>query len=327
MHLPNWRDLSAFMRPTWRLGSIIFRSPSAQPDNYAEIAFLPNVEDNLSGWKIYGDVLEKSIIDGWTRYKSHDIFGIRIHNHLSIDGDAWLGQANHIFNRLRTTSGYEDYLFVNHLRFCLVVSATPQNPPEGYLFVCPTNNLHSGPSSFRLPESPAYWALDPSGTERLSTQEASELGFPAIELTMKTWGEFWDATVYEGVRQFHRAKGFDPESQDVARHLGHPLYQLSSGQDIPFAYVDDPDRDASNGEVESDENTPEATVDEPSDQGEEFRQPEFHFLALDPTSPETGDQEPETIAGHWEILIFLKAALILFLALSWLHEYACGRPL
>ncbi|KAJ7755486.1 hypothetical protein B0H16DRAFT_715739 [Mycena metata] len=37
----------------------------------------------------------------------------------------------------------------------------------------------------------------------------------------------WDASVYAGLRKFHRAKGFDPDSQDVARHLGYPLYQVS----------------------------------------------------------------------------------------------------
>jgi hypothetical protein len=34
------------------------------------------------------------------------------------------------------------------------------------------------------------------------------------------------ADVYAGLRQFHRAKGFDPDSQDVACHLGYPIYQL-----------------------------------------------------------------------------------------------------
>ncbi|KAJ7153842.1 hypothetical protein C8R46DRAFT_897824, partial [Mycena filopes] len=83
---------------------------------------------------------------------------------------------------------------------------------------------------------PAYWSLDPSGVERLSTEEATRLGFPPLELTTKVWGMSWDASVYDGLRQFHQAKGFNPESQDVARHLGYPLYQLSEEVDPLFAH-------------------------------------------------------------------------------------------
>jgi hypothetical protein len=53
---------------------------------------------------------------------------------------------------------------------------------------------------------------------------------------MEVWGKSWDASVYTGLRQFHQAKGFDPDSQDVARHLGQPLYQLLSETDGSFAH-------------------------------------------------------------------------------------------
>ncbi|KAJ7017337.1 hypothetical protein C8F04DRAFT_920109, partial [Mycena alexandri] len=71
-----------------------------------------------------------------------------------------------------------------------------------------------------------YWSLDPSGANRLSTEEATRRGFPAIRLTTKVFGHYWDTSVYAGLRQFHRAKGFDPDSQDIALHLGLPLFQL-----------------------------------------------------------------------------------------------------
>ncbi|KAF7377031.1 hypothetical protein MSAN_00121200 [Mycena sanguinolenta] len=50
-------------------------------------------------------------------------------------------------------------------------------------------------------------------------------------------GSSWASTVYDGLRQFHQAKGFDPYNQDVARHLGHQLYQLSSQTGTPLAYA------------------------------------------------------------------------------------------
>jgi hypothetical protein len=67
-------------------------------------------------------------------------------------------------------------------------------------------------------------------------EDATRLGFPSISLSMNVLGKSWDVSVYAGLRQFHQAKGFDPDSQDVARHLGKPLCQLAGGMDIPFAH-------------------------------------------------------------------------------------------
>ncbi|KAJ7229318.1 hypothetical protein B0H12DRAFT_1147998 [Mycena haematopus] len=101
----------------------------------------------------------------------------------------------------------------------------------GFLYLCPEEDFRTGPSSFRWPECAAYWSLDPSGADRLSPEDSTRLGFPPIRLTTQVGGRSLDASVYDGLRQFHKAKGFDPETQDLARHLGHPLYQLSSDED------------------------------------------------------------------------------------------------
>lgn len=119
-------------------------------------------------------------------------------------------------------------------KFDLRISAT-KIPPEGYLFLCPTQDFLSSPS-FRWPECLAYWALDPSGVERLTTDQADGLGFPSLHLTAEFWGKSWDAGVYAGLRKSHEGKGFDPESQDVARHLGYELYQLSSELNIALTH-------------------------------------------------------------------------------------------
>jgi hypothetical protein len=66
-------------------------------------------------------------------------------------------------------------------------------------------------------------------------EDATALGFPTISLSTKIYGKSWDDSVYEGLRQFHQAKGFDPDSLDIARHLGEPFYQLAGEIDIPFA--------------------------------------------------------------------------------------------
>ncbi|KAJ7823122.1 hypothetical protein B0H13DRAFT_1533276, partial [Mycena leptocephala] len=70
-----------------------------------------------------------------------------------------------------------------------------------------------------------YWSLDPSGI-RLSDEAAEKLGFPVLEFEIYVWGETWDGSVYAGIRQFHKAKGFDPDSQEVALELVYPLLQV-----------------------------------------------------------------------------------------------------
>ncbi|KAF8214586.1 hypothetical protein K438DRAFT_882276 [Mycena galopus ATCC 62051] len=48
----------------------------------------------------------------------------------------------------------------------------------------------------------------------------------------------WDSNVYDGICQFHEAKGFDPYSQDVAIELGYPLFQVSCQRDDLFAHCE-----------------------------------------------------------------------------------------
>ncbi|KAF8181419.1 hypothetical protein K438DRAFT_1524280, partial [Mycena galopus ATCC 62051] len=99
--------------------------------------------------------------------------------------------------------------------------------PEGFLFLCPPEDFHIGDTmSFKWPDCPAYWSFDPSGTERLSADEAVSFGFPTLVLSRRISRFWWDANMYASLRRFHQAKGFDPDSQDVAQHLGYPLYEL-----------------------------------------------------------------------------------------------------
>jgi hypothetical protein len=125
---------------------------------------------------------------------------------------------------------------VYFVEFKLVISPTVEDSPPGYLFLCPEKDFQTGPSSFRWPECPAYWSLDPSGVEHLSMEDATALGFPSISFSTEIGGRSWDRSVYAGLCQFHQAKGFDPDSQDVARHLGEPLYQLVGEIDPLFAH-------------------------------------------------------------------------------------------
>ncbi|KAF8181460.1 hypothetical protein K438DRAFT_1841179, partial [Mycena galopus ATCC 62051] len=184
--------------------------------------------------------------NGWTRFTSGDV----------VDGESnfqwghalpgfaelarpWLSQANHIFNRLGISSNFEDYVLVEWMTFELSISLPTAEPPDAFLFLCPPENfLIRDTLSFEWPDCPAYWSFDPSGAERLSPEDAIKFGFPSMERSTRMRGRSWGDMVYAGLRQFHQGKGFDPDSQDLARHLGYPLYQLSTEVHIPFAHID-----------------------------------------------------------------------------------------
>ncbi|KAF8184665.1 hypothetical protein K438DRAFT_1598285, partial [Mycena galopus ATCC 62051] len=120
---------------------------------------------------------------------------------------------------------------------------TAAHPPRGFLFVCPLEDFRTGETlSSKWPECSFFWSLDPSGANRLTAEDAINFGFPVIELSMETWGKSWDGKVYAGLSQFHQAKGFDPYGQDLARHLGYSLYELSDAVFILFAHSESPIR-------------------------------------------------------------------------------------
>jgi hypothetical protein len=53
---------------------------------------------------------------------------------------------------------------------------------------------------------------------------------------MAVEGLSWDACVYDGIHQFHKAKGFDPCSQEVALELGYSLVHLSCDRETLLAH-------------------------------------------------------------------------------------------
>ncbi|KAJ7786925.1 hypothetical protein B0H14DRAFT_3582507 [Mycena olivaceomarginata] len=202
--------------------------------------------------------------------------------------------ANHIFNRRNITSHHEYYIFISGVEYQLKVSEARHNIPLGFLFLCPFTEPQSdvAPSS-RVPDCPAYWSLDPSGVERLSTDKADDLGFPAFKVEIKVDGHSWDASVYAGLRQFHQGKHFDPASQDVARHLRYPLYQLSDELGVPFA------REGPSAEDNVCESDP-ALADDGGNASTTFATEESTFQDMTP-KPFRLDDEPILLWRPWKV--------------------------
>ncbi|KAF7340649.1 hypothetical protein MSAN_02136900 [Mycena sanguinolenta] len=307
----QYLDLSA--STTVNLGTV-FRYSGDLLEDSDEIAFLPSAEAVcLSDWSISGGGRGEVIPNGWTRFRSGDVFNNVLTVLFCISQDTWLSQANHIFCRQNIVSEFEEYVAIDWIRFDLDILETTGDPPVGFLFLCPPEDFRTDPSSFRRP---AYWSLDPSGANRLSLEEATLLGFPPFELTTIAGGYSWDAGAYEGLRQFHEAKGFDPYSQDVARHLGYRLYQLSPQADASFA--NDSDGEDFDADIDSQHNSVHT-----EDYGLEYQPTPACDDSVSESTVEddTVDEEMPAPSPTFRIVLYIQLMLILFLAVSG----ACGH--
>ncbi|KAJ6569329.1 hypothetical protein B0H19DRAFT_693080 [Mycena capillaripes] len=238
VHLTQYRSITALLPTTVDLGAVIYCPSDDQLEHFVTVARLTCDEVHSIGWLGSegegGEVMQ----DGWTRFNSGDVFNrtFSLCEVRSWDYASWLSQANHVFSRFSITSNFENYVPIDNVIFELNILGTPEEPPTGFLFLCPESDFQAGPSSFEWPECPAYWSLDPLAAEHLSADKAAQLGFPPIQVTTKVAGYTCDASVYAGLCQFHQAKGFDPESQEVARYLGITLYDLCDEINVPFAH-------------------------------------------------------------------------------------------
>ncbi|KAJ7618875.1 hypothetical protein DFH06DRAFT_85388 [Mycena polygramma] len=214
------------------LGMVI---PRPSNNDFVEIALLPETDIDFFGWYDSGGVEREIMESGWIRLNARG--GTLVLHCWADDAGSWFSQSNHIFKRCQIASNFEDYVFVHYIRFEVGISAATKEIPTGFLFLCPTRDFRTRPSSMGWPDCPAYWSLESSGAHPLSREEAIELGFPTLQFIAKCGGSSWDSSVYAGIRQFHQAKGFDPYSQEVARHLGYTLYQPSANFDPVFAHV------------------------------------------------------------------------------------------
>ncbi|KAF7377035.1 hypothetical protein MSAN_00121600 [Mycena sanguinolenta] len=351
-HLSQYRRFDVSASTTVNLGAV-FHYSSNLLDDSDEIAFLPGTKALLfANWRIFEGRTGEVMPNGWTRFQSGDVINNTLYLSSSIYSyrATWLSQANYIFRRLNIMANLEDYVVVDENDFHLHVSQTTRGPPEGFLFLCPREDFQTGPSSFRFPTCPAYWSADPSGIDRLSPEEATRLGFPSFELTAAAVGRSWDTSVYEGLRQFHEAKGFDPYSQDVARHLGHSLYEVSSRADAPFAYDDedfDADIDSDCDSAYPDDYESESLLsagDDSADLDVETEslhsEADFHDPAGENRGPESAEisnyanhnasgstLEEDMVAEEilvpsptFRIVLYIQLTAISFLAFSWVYN-------
>ncbi|KAJ7064456.1 hypothetical protein C8F01DRAFT_1126932 [Mycena amicta] len=226
-----YRILSSRTRQQWLLHQL----PGPQPTlfavtssgSYVALAMLTSDHFPVELTdKTFSPVGSTQLRNGWEHYsigpeKTGQMVQLSLPNPLMYTMDTiWLSQAGHIFNLLNIRERFDSYVLA--YGWANVEFTVPEGAPNGYLF------CRKSWQPLRKKPSQVFWSLDPLGRERLSWKEARERGFPKLIFSkyVRTWN--WDAPVYEEIRAMHIAKGFDPDSQDIARHLGYPLFELVS---------------------------------------------------------------------------------------------------
>ncbi|KAF7331347.1 hypothetical protein MKEN_00012400 [Mycena kentingensis (nom. inval.)] len=172
---------------------------------------------------------------GWARYRSADVPdpfdspNHRISLELACGWNTeilWASQATNLHHRLRADRRRrERYALVENIH--VDVGFLPNAASESlnaYCFLAPASTVFQPDN---LIASVAYWSMDPTGNERLSTADARRLGLPELSISAYIQGTKYPDAFYDEIDAFHRAKGFDPDSADVARHLGLPVFELT----------------------------------------------------------------------------------------------------
>ncbi|KAK1234521.1 hypothetical protein PQX77_002275 [Marasmius sp. AFHP31] len=155
---------------------------------------------------------------------------------------AWLCQAIHVFHGLGIPrEEWESFALLRDGSIWLLLSTFNHQSrrdydyrfdPPYYLFVLPPPQLPSTTpdvvSWTRAPaESLYYWSVDPQGNSRMSEAQHTALGLPCFHKSDAPLAtDCWKAEIYDLVRQWQVAKGFDPTTSDFARSMGHPIVEI-----------------------------------------------------------------------------------------------------
>jgi hypothetical protein len=101
-----------------------------------------------------------------------------------------------------------------------------------YLFLfCPQVQLQDGHLSIEVPrQSEAhFWSFSPDRKERLTESKAEELGVPKVLLQTLVYGQSWSKQQYNLIHEVQLAKGFNPETSELAKYLDYPLPIIHHG--------------------------------------------------------------------------------------------------
>ncbi|KAK7063348.1 hypothetical protein R3P38DRAFT_2818264 [Favolaschia claudopus] len=182
----------------------------------------------------------------WTRVRSTEFvehprpqdstFSLQLYcgsHQAGVEEFAPFAQANYITRHLDLEPSSYSYIGEVYPRYSLS-SWLPGSLQEIFFFLPPARGFYTSDLTqccFTTEEP--YWSFDPSGNNRLSPNEALNLGLPQASLEIFVDQVFVDEALFKDLHTFHTMKGFNAESQEIAKHLGLPLYYFGDEGDPP----------------------------------------------------------------------------------------------
>ncbi|ESK89326.1 hypothetical protein Moror_16244 [Moniliophthora roreri MCA 2997] len=209
-------------------------------------------------WEGCETLVDETIIaGGLTRFKvgsslnlGPDFTGratfLSAHLDWSMLGWAWLSQHQRVFNALESTINEESFFTVDPPT--LVFQYTQDQPsglmnslgksecrptmveaPPLYLFFYPPPTTLSELMLWKEGQT-HFWSFDEVGESKLSKEECKQHGLPglapAIKKSTSIWPRSWPTYVYNAIRNWQIARGFDPRTTDFARYMGCPELEI-----------------------------------------------------------------------------------------------------
>ncbi|KAI3602801.1 hypothetical protein WG66_008060 [Moniliophthora roreri] len=200
-------------------------------------------------------LVDHTVLDGGlTRFKFDPTHGGKVY--LVTDCDwwkfwgEWLSQSCRVFAGLDVREGEEELFIIDPPG--LRIRSTPRLAYKR--LAAPFNSRYGKPLVEEIQPSPIYlflrpfpmkiselvswmnghfyfWSFDETGQCEMSEEECGQWGFPV--LTCTTWVQngsanliSWPTSTYTALRDWQKARGFDPTTSDWARELGRPEWDI-----------------------------------------------------------------------------------------------------
>ncbi|KAJ7832542.1 hypothetical protein B0H14DRAFT_3871924 [Mycena olivaceomarginata] len=191
---------------------------------------------------------------GWTRVEYQDNLNLDSHHLVAYGGIKyhaannvtkwWLSQQAYVHKHLQGAIVADVPLhFITGLHFVCILDhqldgftlrgtfMTDAPSSKVYLFLFPPQvEILDGQLTIINPPDAEkyYWAFDPAGLDQLTHEIAEDIGLPTPKFTIKLYGFHLREEETNLFREFHAAKGFDLESQDVAIAMRYPLVDIEA---------------------------------------------------------------------------------------------------
>ncbi|ESK86046.1 hypothetical protein Moror_9382 [Moniliophthora roreri MCA 2997] len=197
-------------------------------------------------------LVEGTVLDsGLTRFELDLTRGGEVHLEAVYEWrrfwEGWLSQSPRGFNAVDVTEGKENFVIVDPPFLEIRSTRHPANfhtlrndehlieetpPTPIYLF------LHPLPMSVSelvlwIERRPYFWSLDKTGQSWMSEEECDRWGLPVLTPQVNYFSSdtsvrlrSWPTYVYAGLRDWQKARGFDPTTSDWARELGYPELEV-----------------------------------------------------------------------------------------------------